>query len=82
MKDVDRNNVMDLRTPRWEHLVLQDDYFLMIINMSEKPMRFTVSGPERPPPESERPDPEFVPVDPETKPEKPEPEEPEPDVPD
>ena len=48
MESVDRNNVMDLRTPRWEHLELFDNYFLMIINMSESPMRFTVSGPERP----------------------------------
>lgn len=43
---VDRNHVMDLRSPRTSHIELADEYYLMIINMSEGPMRFTVSGKE------------------------------------
>ena len=50
---VDRNNVMGLRSPRFEHIFLEDSYYLMIINMSEGPMRFTISGASKPAPGEE-----------------------------
>lgn len=45
MERVNRLNILDLRVPLESDVELPDRYYLFVMNMSDKPVRFKVSGP-------------------------------------